>query len=200
MENTKRDKRQAILIATMELIAEHGFHNAPTSRIAEKAGVAIGTIYRYFENKDDLIIRLHEEIESSAMKEITLDYDRDRPIRDRFSHVARRMLTYVIKHPLEFRFVEQFYNSPYGIEMRRDRLFAETEWGNNTDILKELYEDGRSQQIIKDFGLSVFFALSFGSLFNVARDHIAGFVNLDDSMIEKIVAACWDAVKLQAIR
>lgn len=180
----------------MELIAERGFHNAPTAEIAEKAGVAIGTIYRYFENKDDLIIKLHEEIEGAAMKVIIFDYDRDSPLRDRFSYVAGRMLKYMVGHPLEFRFMEQFYNSPYGIATRRDRLFAETEWGNNTDILKELYEHGRSQQIIKDFELSVFFALSFGSLLNIARDHIAGFVKLDDGMIDKIVGACWDAVKL----
>ena len=56
------DKRTDILRAALQLIAERGFHAAPMAEIAEKAGVAAGTIYRYFENKDILINELHPEI------------------------------------------------------------------------------------------------------------------------------------------
>ena len=49
------DKRTDILQSALELIAERGFHGAPISEIAQKANVAAGTIYRYFENKDLLI-------------------------------------------------------------------------------------------------------------------------------------------------
>jgi AcrR family transcriptional regulator len=44
MEEKKTDKRRAIMKAAMELIAEHGFHGAPTAMIAKKANVAIGSI------------------------------------------------------------------------------------------------------------------------------------------------------------
>jgi AcrR family transcriptional regulator len=196
MEEKKTDKRKAIMKAAMELIAEHGFHGAPTAMIAEKANVAIGSIYRYFENKDALIIELHQEIENAAMKEITLGYDMTRPLRERYFHVAKKMLQYMIGHPLEFRFVEQFFDSPYGMAMRRDRFFSETAINDNADILKELYEHGTSQQIIKDCELPIFFSLAFGNLFNIARDHIIGFIKLDDYKMDMIVGACWDAVKL----
>jgi AcrR family transcriptional regulator len=43
---TKPDKREDIVWAAMELIAEHGFHGAPMAMIAERAGVGAGTIYR----------------------------------------------------------------------------------------------------------------------------------------------------------
>lgn len=49
------DKRTDILQAALQLIAERGFHAAPMAEIAEKAGVAAGTIYLYFKNKDILI-------------------------------------------------------------------------------------------------------------------------------------------------
>ena len=55
----KTDKREDILRAALELIAEHGFHGAPMAMIAERAGVGAGTIYRYFENKDVLIAELY---------------------------------------------------------------------------------------------------------------------------------------------
>ena len=60
------DKRDEIMKAAMELIAEHGFR-APIAEIAEKAGVGAGTIYRYFESKDELITELHRELEKKIM-------------------------------------------------------------------------------------------------------------------------------------
>ena len=60
---TKPDKRDEIVRAALELIAEHGFHGAPMAMIADRAGVGAGTIYRYFENKDVLINELYLEIE-----------------------------------------------------------------------------------------------------------------------------------------
>ncbi|MDA8403839.1 MAG: helix-turn-helix domain containing protein, partial [Desulfobacteraceae bacterium] len=46
----KEDKRNNIILAAMTLIAEQGFYGTSMSMIAEKAGVGIGTIYRYFED------------------------------------------------------------------------------------------------------------------------------------------------------
>ncbi|MDI6891530.1 MAG: TetR/AcrR family transcriptional regulator [Actinomycetota bacterium] len=55
------DKRRTIMEAALRVIANKGFHGATTSKIAKLAGVAEGTIYNYFENKEDLIISLFEE-------------------------------------------------------------------------------------------------------------------------------------------
>ncbi|HXC93667.1 MAG TPA: helix-turn-helix domain-containing protein, partial [Geobacteraceae bacterium] len=60
---SKNDKRDEIICAALEMIAENGFHGAPMAMIAEQAGVGAGTIYRYFENKDVLINELFREIE-----------------------------------------------------------------------------------------------------------------------------------------
>ena len=54
-----KTKQDDILEAALELIAERGFHGAPISMIAKKAGVGEGTIYIYFENKDALINELY---------------------------------------------------------------------------------------------------------------------------------------------
>ncbi|MFZ2950245.1 MAG: helix-turn-helix domain-containing protein, partial [Desulfuromonadaceae bacterium] len=60
---SKLEKRDEIVRAALELIAENGFHGAPMAMIAEKAGVGAGTIYRYFENKDVLINELYRGLE-----------------------------------------------------------------------------------------------------------------------------------------
>src|SRR4051812_29105035 len=53
------DKRQAILSAALELFAERTFEGTPVPLIAERAGVAAGTIYRYFDSKEALVNALY---------------------------------------------------------------------------------------------------------------------------------------------
>ncbi len=55
------NKYRAILDAALRVIAENGYHHARVSRIAQEAGVADGTIYLYFKNKEDLLVSLFRE-------------------------------------------------------------------------------------------------------------------------------------------
>ena len=52
----RRERRRAILESAIGEFAQHGFFNARISAIAAGAGVAEGTIYLYFESKDDLLL------------------------------------------------------------------------------------------------------------------------------------------------
>ena len=53
-------KRQKILDAAMIEIASSGFHQTTVARIAKRAGVADGTIYLYFKNKEEILFSLFE--------------------------------------------------------------------------------------------------------------------------------------------
>lgn len=55
------DKRRRILDAAVSVFAEHGFYNAKVSQVAKEAGVADGTIYLYFKNKDDVLVSIFED-------------------------------------------------------------------------------------------------------------------------------------------
>lgn len=58
---TRSNKRTLITEAAVEVFAEKGFHAARISDIARRAGVADGTIYLYFKNKEDLLLSIFEE-------------------------------------------------------------------------------------------------------------------------------------------
>ena len=57
----RADKHELILDAAIRVFAEKGFHAARISDVADAAGVADGTIYLYFKNKDDLLLTIFEE-------------------------------------------------------------------------------------------------------------------------------------------
>ncbi|MGD6836209.1 TetR/AcrR family transcriptional regulator [Bacillus thuringiensis] len=56
-----RPKYNQIIDAAVIVIAESGYHQAQVSKIAKQAGVADGTIYLYFKNKEDILISLFQE-------------------------------------------------------------------------------------------------------------------------------------------
>lgn len=55
------DKRKRITAAAVKVFAQKGFYCARVSDVAREAGVADGTIYLYFESKEDLLKGLYEE-------------------------------------------------------------------------------------------------------------------------------------------
>ena len=55
------DKHRRIIEAAVKVFAKNGFYNSKVSEIARAAQVADGTIYLYFQNKDDILISLFEE-------------------------------------------------------------------------------------------------------------------------------------------
>src|SRR5687767_108593 len=54
-------KRERILRAAAAVFARTGYFNAKVSEVAKEAGVADGTIYLYFENKEDLLVTIFRE-------------------------------------------------------------------------------------------------------------------------------------------
>ena len=84
----KLEKREEIIGAALELIAEHGFHGAPMAMIAKKAKVAAGTIYRFFESKDDLINETFACLEGQMLASVMAHYPEGRPGTGTLRHLA----------------------------------------------------------------------------------------------------------------
>lgn len=193
---TNSDKRSDIIQAALELIADRGFHDAPMSEIADKAHVAAGTIYRYFESKDVLIKELFGNLESKMKDFLLSGYPSDKTVREKFSHLLGNIILYLIEHPLHFRFMEQYMNSPYGISKRRDKLMREAaNQDSHDDVLASVFEEGISEHLFKDLPLAVLFSLAIGPMISLIRDHTLGFITLDEPLIRQITDACWDAIK-----
>jgi AcrR family transcriptional regulator len=61
MQERMQKNRQMILLSARELIAQGGFKDAQIQAIAERAGVSSGLVYRYFENKSQVLIEVLSE-------------------------------------------------------------------------------------------------------------------------------------------
>jgi AcrR family transcriptional regulator len=93
------DKRNAILDAATRLFAERGLAGAPTSEISKRAGVAEGTLFTYFKNKDELINSLFREIKLEVADAVMSDFPRKKSVRTRLQHVWDRFVNWGIANP-----------------------------------------------------------------------------------------------------
>ncbi|RDW16282.1 TetR family transcriptional regulator [Oceanobacillus arenosus] len=71
MKSTK-PKYNQIIEAAVKVFAENGYHGSQVSKIAKAAGVADGTIYLYFKNKEDILITVFKEKMGQFIEEIAL--------------------------------------------------------------------------------------------------------------------------------
>jgi TetR/AcrR family fatty acid metabolism transcriptional regulator len=56
------NKEKDILEAAIKVFAEKGYHKAKISKIAEVADVATGSVYVYYENKEDILLKIFEQL------------------------------------------------------------------------------------------------------------------------------------------
>jgi AcrR family transcriptional regulator len=109
----KQLKREAILEAALELFEGDGYGSTTMPAIAAKAGVAAGTVYRYFESKEDLAnaayrkwrLRLNTMILSPAPTGLS-------PRRS-FAHYWGRMIDFAEANPNQIRFLELSQHEAY---------------------------------------------------------------------------------------
>jgi TetR/AcrR family fatty acid metabolism transcriptional regulator len=114
--NAKRlSKRQAIVDAAIHVFAQKGYQKAKIADVAEKAGVADGTVYLYFKNKDDLLMQsMHEMVEEKLVK-IRRKIAKENTARAKLFKFAELHADLYTKNPHVVRFMV--------VELRQSREF-----------------------------------------------------------------------------
>ncbi len=87
MKRTKPKYKQ-IVDAAVIVIAQNGYHQAQVSKIAKQAGVADGTIYLYFKNKEDILISVFREKMAIFVENIKGILKKDLPISEKLQLVV----------------------------------------------------------------------------------------------------------------
>ena len=76
-EREKLWQRQEMLTAAIVLFSEKGFHNVSMQEIAKKSEFAIGTLYKFFKNKEDLYRSIIFELSDTFLAALTRALDEE---------------------------------------------------------------------------------------------------------------------------
>jgi AcrR family transcriptional regulator len=102
-QERSRDTVEDILQAAAEVFGKLGYAGATTNKIAERAGVSIGSLYQYFDSKDDILRVLLERHQSDARAAIEAAHTRlidpDIPLESGLRDLLDRLLALHTKDP-----------------------------------------------------------------------------------------------------
>jgi len=91
--NNKNNKYHRILEAAVKVFSRQGFHQSTISQIAKEAGVADGTIYLYFKNKNDILVNFFSYKTKQVFDCFRAEVDRAESSLDKLRNLVRRHLT-----------------------------------------------------------------------------------------------------------
>ena len=143
--NGVADKREAILRAATSVFAEKGFFNAKVADIAKAAGVADGTVYLYFKNKDDVLHSIFDR----AMDEFIADGRRELAILDK----AEEKLKRIAQLHLERLSADRDMAIVFQIELRGSikfmQEFSAAGFSEYLDIIRATIEEGQKSGVFR---------------------------------------------------
>jgi AcrR family transcriptional regulator len=117
----------AILEAAAQVFARHGYAAGTTNRIAERAGVSIGTLYQYFPNKDALLVAIAErhisEAERLLRAVMTELIRRPPPLRDGLQLMVSAAIESHRHEPRLHRVLFEEAPRPPALRARFDQIF-----------------------------------------------------------------------------
>ena len=189
------DKKTKILEATERVLAEQGFERISIQMVAKNAGVATGTIYRYFVDKNDLLTQLREHVLKQCAAKMFHDFKDDFSdeiaIKNQFILLWKNTWNLTIDRDDGAINKEQFDSLPYkknGHQKQSEReVFAP---------IHRFFQRGISMGIFKPLGSDVLSSIGIEPAFFLARKQVNGLINLNASECDDVLEACWDAICL----
>src|SRR5262247_3769729 len=184
-EKSRNGKHEAILRAAARVFARSGYFNAKVSDVARTAGVADGTVYLYFKNKDDLLTSIFGwamgEFISRAKAELAGLEDPREKLR-RFAHLHFLMLEQERDIAIVFQ-----------IELRQSTKFMEqfstTYLAQYLQMLREIIEEGQQRGVFrKQMNSKVVAKFLFGALDEMATNWVLSRKNHSlTAMVEPVL-------------
>jgi AcrR family transcriptional regulator len=184
------EKRIALLNATLSLVINNGFHDAPMSKIAKLAEVSPATIYIYFENKQDLINQLYLEIKATYSTQAFENYDVNQPIKESFQQIWFNIANFKINQVEEANFLSQCDNTPMIDEESRQKGLK------HLQPLLDLWERGQQKGIIKLISPYLLYAYSIYPLAFLTTMQQNDSFKLTEKNLNEAFLAAWDSIKV----
>lgn len=114
-------KRELIFKAALPLFDEFGFAGTTTAKIAKEAGIGAGTLFLYFETKDDLIIELYFEIKGEMIALFEKHLDGDNYSKELLEKIWDELIYWGITNQEKYSFIHQFSYSTYFRDLAKKR-------------------------------------------------------------------------------
>lgn len=189
MPDQLADKRLAILESAETLIAELGFRGLSMHKLARKADVAAGTLYRYFDDKEHLLREVRLHVSRRIADAVQDNVSDDMPLKQRFRTMWLNIWSLANSDSDLICNYVQYESLPTttccNIKELERKMFTKVDL---------LFDQGKAQGLFKPLDNQILAALSFETTVALAQKHASGLYQLSNDDLQAVIEACWDTI------
>jgi AcrR family transcriptional regulator len=182
------DKRKRLLDAALDLFETRGFDGVAVPEIAAKAGVATGTIYRYFRDKESLVNALYQHWKRYYNTIVLAPQSSRASPRQAFGQYWQRMMMFARTYPQAMRFMDLHHHSFY---LDAESRALSTTYGGEA---RAFVERARSEGAVRDIDPTLVVALMWGAAAGLTKFAASGALNFDATAANDMEEALWRAI------
>jgi len=182
------ERRQSILDAALLCFVERGFHGTAIPQIADKANIAAGTIYHYFDSKEALVNALYRSWKQAIAQRVFAAFPQTAPVREQFRVMWHEMVSFATSEPTAFAFIELHNHASYLDDESRAIDH------NVHNFAHAMIQRAQTAGLVKPLDAWILMELVFGAFVGMMRAHWEGRIQLGDAEIAGAEQACWDAI------
>lgn len=164
----RADRKESILAAALACFVERGFHGTAIPQIAERADIAAGTIYHYFDSKEALVNALYRGWKQTIAARVFAAFPQAAPVREQFRVMWHEMVAFATAEPTAFAFIELHNHASYldGASLAVDRTIK--------DFAHAMIARAQGAGLVKPLDAWLLMELVFGAFVGMMRAHWRG--------------------------
>ena len=178
----------AIFDATLSVVMKTGFNGLKMADVAKKAGLATGTVYLYFKNKEALINALYLHLKTEKTQAFMLAYNPADDFKTAFTKLWQRYFDISLAEPERMLFIEQFTYTSYLTRRTKEK----------GDVLLyplfEFLQEGIRKKKIKSIPLPLLISQLMGPIFEIVKLHYNKKIKVTTSVKKSLLEFAWKSV------
>ncbi|MDB5134412.1 MAG: TetR family transcriptional regulator [Mucilaginibacter sp.] len=167
MRTRNIDKENLVKKRSIELIVKEGLEGFSMNKLAKACKISVNTLYIYYKDRDDLIIKIACEEGKLASDIMTSEFDCNAGFEEGLRVQWKTRYKYFMDKPLLSSFFEQLQSSTYQYH------FTEATNGYK-DMVSRFMQNAINRGEIDDLPLEVYWSIAFAPLYTLINFHHRG--------------------------
>lgn len=166
----KKPKYNLIMEAAIKVIAENGFHGAQVSKVAKEAGVAEGTIYLYFKNKEDILISIFTEKMGQYVQHVKDETNKKDSVKEKlYTLIEMHFKQFINNHHLAVVTQLELRQSNYDLRLKINKNILKP----HVDVIDEIITEGIKEGVFRsNINLRLMRQMIFGTLDDIVTNWV----------------------------
>ena len=162
----KDDAKEALIRKkAIALIVKLGFDGFSMQKLAKETKLSPSTLYVYFKNREDLLLKLYTGVQEQFERDALAGFSETMPFEEGLWLQWKNRFKNICKNPVEYRFFEQFRNSP----LIKHHVPAPATF---RQAMNQFVKHAVRSGAIKQLPPEIFWSLAYGPFYMLIKFHL----------------------------